>query len=113
MGANDAINLERLELLGDSLLKFASSLLVYSTSPPSSDEGQLTFLRIAHISNANLHRLSIRTQLFAYFVSGEFKNPANYLPPSYALADPVRFLATLCSKFKAFPTCYSVGMFYQ
>ncbi len=94
MAAVDAVNLERLELLGDSFLKFASSLLVYSTSPASTDEGQLTYARIGFISNANLHRLSVELGLFRYYRPGEYKHETNYLPPYYAVTDLVSFTSS-------------------
>ncbi|KAH9278438.1 Endoribonuclease dcr-1 [Echinococcus granulosus] len=90
VNAFEAVNLERLELLGDSFLKFAASLLLFATSPAHTDEGQLTYARIAHISNANLHRISMKFGLFRYFCSCVFKPEAQYLPPYYAIADPAR-----------------------
>ncbi|KAL5106826.1 Dicer-like protein 1 [Taenia crassiceps] len=90
VNAFEAVNLERLELLGDSFLKFAASLLLYATSPASMDEGQLTYARIAHVSNSNLHRISVEFGLFCYFCFSSFKPEAKYLPPYYAMADPER-----------------------
>uniref|UniRef100_A0A5K3FA09 Helicase ATP-binding domain-containing protein n=1 Tax=Mesocestoides corti TaxID=53468 RepID=A0A5K3FA09_MESCO len=94
VGAKEAVNLERLELLGDSLLKFASSLRVYATSPPNTDEGQLTFARSAFISNTNLHRLSIDLGLHHYFRSSDFKSKTDYLPPYYFLFDKTKASTT-------------------
>ncbi|KAL5966311.1 Endoribonuclease Dicer [Taenia solium] len=90
VNAFEAVNLERLELLGDSFLKFAASLLLYATSPASTDEGQLTYAHIAHVSNANLRRISMEFGLFRYFCFSGFKPEAHYLPPYYAIADPER-----------------------
>lgn len=87
--ALEAVNLERLELLGDSLLKFASSLVVFATSPPTTDEGLLTYARVAYISNSNLHRIAVRYGLFRYLAACAFKPDAMYTPPYYALADQV------------------------
>ncbi|VDN16096.1 unnamed protein product [Dibothriocephalus latus] len=87
LNAVDAVNLERLELLGDSMLKFAASLLVYSSLPPSADEGQLTYLRMGHISNANLHRLSVELGIYHYLWSFSFDPTKHYTPPGRAAVD--------------------------
>nr|VZI44705.1 unnamed protein product [Spirometra erinaceieuropaei] len=89
LNAVDAVNLERLELLGDSMLKFAASLLVYSSLPPSADEGQLTYLRMGHISNANLHRLSVELGLYHYLWSFSYDPTKHYTPPGFFLYDAV------------------------
>ena len=89
VNANEAVNLERLELLGDSFLKFVSSLRVFATSPPTTDEGQLTYARIAFISNANLHRIACKFGFYSYLTSCTFRPELHYLPPYYALTDPV------------------------
>ncbi|VDM05883.1 unnamed protein product [Schistocephalus solidus] len=87
LNAVDAVNLERLELLGDSMVKFAASLLVYSSLPPNADEGQLTYLRMGHISNANLHRLSVELGLYQYLWSFSFDPAKHYTPPGFCLSD--------------------------
>ncbi|KAL7056145.1 hypothetical protein AAHC03_021158 [Spirometra sp. Aus1] len=87
LNAVDAVNLERLELLGDSMLKFAASLLVYSSLPPSADEGQLTYLRMGHISNANLHRLSVELGLYHYLWSFSYDPTKHYTPPGFFFYD--------------------------
>ena len=89
VSANEAVNLERLELLGDSFLKFVASLRVFATSPPETDEGQLTCARIRYISNAKLHRIACKFGLFRYLASCTFQPEKHYLPPYYALIDPV------------------------
>ncbi|CDI97990.2 DiCer Related family member dcr 1 [Echinococcus multilocularis] len=70
--AFEAANLERLEFL-----------LLFATSPAHTDEGQLTYARIAHISNANLHRISMKFGLFRYFCS-------------WSIADSMESLLGLC-----------------
>nr|CUU99449.1 hypothetical transcript [Hymenolepis microstoma] len=87
VNAFEAVNLERLELLGDSFLKFVSSLYIFATSPRTTDEGQLTFARVAYISNSHLHRVAVRHGLFRYLATGTFKPEIMYTPPYYALVD--------------------------
>ncbi|VDO04032.1 unnamed protein product [Rodentolepis nana] len=87
VNANEAVNLERLELLGDSFLKFVSSLYIFATSPPTTDEGQLTYARVAHISNSNLHRIAVSHGLFRYLASSAFKPGVMYIPPYYSFVD--------------------------
>ncbi|KAM3183257.1 hypothetical protein ACTXT7_010703 [Hymenolepis weldensis] len=87
VNAFEAVNLERLEVLGDSVLKFISSLYIFATSPHTTDEGRLTYARVAHISNSNLHRIAVRHGLFRYLSSVRFKPDVMYTPPYYAIAD--------------------------
>lgn len=89
VSASEAVNLERLEVLGDSVLKFVSSLYIFATSPHNTDEGQLTFARTAYISNSNLHRIAVRHGLFRYLASVRFKPDVMYTPPYYAIANQV------------------------
>ncbi|KAK7865819.1 hypothetical protein R5R35_001277 [Gryllus longicercus] len=51
--SNDALNLERLETLGDSFLKFASSLFLFLRYPKL-DEGKLTQVKGKIVGNRNL-----------------------------------------------------------
>lgn len=101
VGASEAVNLERLELLGDSLLKFVATLYIFATSPPATDEGQLTYARVALISNSHLLRISLRHGLFRYLASVNFKHEYMYMPPYYAVADRVSLLFLSSLKFAA------------
>ena len=56
-GANDSIDLERLESLGDSLLKLVTSLHLF-TDRPNAHEEKLTKAKIRRISNINLRILA-------------------------------------------------------
>ena len=89
VNANEAVNMERLELLGDSFLKFVASLRVFATSLPKTDEGQLTYVRIRYISNANLHRIACKFGFFRYIASCIFQPERHYIPPYFAITDPV------------------------
>ncbi|CAM1325416.1 DICER1 (predicted), partial [Pycnogonum litorale] len=54
--ANDGINLERLETIGDSFLKYAISVYLYCMYA-SVHEGKLSYLRSKQVSNVNLFKL--------------------------------------------------------
>lgn len=59
--------MERLELLGDSVLKYVVSCNLFLKFPQS-HEGQLTALRSRVICNANLNKLGITKNLEVYKV---------------------------------------------
>ena len=54
--SNDAINLERLETIGDSFLKYAITSYLYCEYPLI-HEGKLSHLRSKQVSNLNLYQL--------------------------------------------------------
>jgi endoribonuclease Dicer len=54
--SNDAINLERLETIGDSFLKYAITSYLYCQHP-TIHEGKLSHLRSKQVSNLNLYTL--------------------------------------------------------
>jgi endoribonuclease Dicer len=80
--ASDGINLERLETVGDSFLKYAVTLYLYCMCP-SIHEGKLSYLRSRQISNYNLYRLGKRKGLGDYIIGCKFEPSDNWLPPGY------------------------------
>jgi endoribonuclease Dicer len=54
--SNDAINLERLETIGDSFLKYAITTYLFCQHPHI-HEGKLSHLRSKQVSNLNLYQL--------------------------------------------------------
>lgn len=80
--ANDGINLERLETVGDSFLKYAVTAHLYCTYP-SVHEGKLSHLRSRQISNLNLYRLGRARNLGGLMVATKFEPSDNWLPPGY------------------------------
>nr|XP_054928461.1 endoribonuclease Dcr-1-like isoform X3 [Dermacentor andersoni] len=80
--ANDGINLERLETVGDSFLKYAVTAHLYCTYP-SVHEGKLSHLRSRQISNLNLYRLGRARSLGGLMVATKFEPSDNWLPPGY------------------------------
>lgn len=82
--ANDGINLERLETVGDSFLKYAVTAHLYCTYP-SVHEGKLSHLRSRQISNLNLYRLGRACSLGGLMVATKFEPSDNWLPPGYVV----------------------------
>lgn len=87
--ANDGINLERLETVGDSYLKFAVTNNLYCQYP-NVHEGKLSFLRSKQVSNFNLYRLGKRKKLGEFMIATKFDPHDNWLPPCfYVSKEPV------------------------
>ncbi|KAG0334359.1 hypothetical protein BG000_008399 [Podila horticola] len=69
--ANRDYNYERLELLGDSFLKFSITICLYIVNP-ANNEGELHMHRIKVISNTALLSHSLRLELFRHITSSPF-----------------------------------------
>lgn len=82
--ANDFFNLERLETIGDSFLKFAITVYLYCTYP-GIHEGKLSYLRSIQVSNCNLYRLGRKKGLPECMVASKFEPVENWLPPCYVV----------------------------
>ncbi|XP_055380587.1 endoribonuclease Dcr-1 isoform X2 [Condylostylus longicornis] len=80
--ANDGINLERLETIGDSFLKYAITSYLYCTYE-NVHEGKLSHLRSKQVSNLNLYRLGRRKVLGECMIATKFEPHDNWLPPCY------------------------------
>lgn len=80
--ANDGVNLERLETIGDSYLKYAITTYLYCTFSQQ-HEGKLSYLRSKQVSNLNLYRLGKYKGLGECMVATKFEPHDNWLPPSY------------------------------
>lgn len=80
--ANDGINLERLETIGDSFLKYAITDYLY-TKYENIHEGKLSHLRSKQVSNLNLYRLGKKKQLGESMIATKFDPHDNWLPPCY------------------------------
>ncbi|XP_058442684.1 endoribonuclease Dcr-1 [Malaya genurostris] len=80
--ANDGINLERLETIGDSFLKYAITTYLYCTYE-NVHEGKLSHLRSKQVSNLNLYRLGRRKILGESMIATKFEPHDNWLPPCY------------------------------
>ncbi|CAH2987847.1 unnamed protein product [Chilo suppressalis] len=80
--ANDGINLERLETIGDSFLKFAITAYLYCAHP-TVHEGKLSHMRSKQVSNQNLYRLGRARRLGARMTASKFEPHDNWLPPCH------------------------------
>ncbi|XP_053994558.1 endoribonuclease Dcr-1 isoform X1 [Hylaeus volcanicus] len=80
--ANDGINLERLETIGDSFLKYAITTYLYCTYD-NIHEGKLSHLRSKQVSNINLYRLGRQKMLGESMIATKFEPHDNWLPPCY------------------------------
>lgn len=80
--ANDGINLERLETIGDSFLKYAITNYLYSKYD-NIHEGKLSHLRSKQVSNLNLYRLGKKKALGECMIATKFDPHDNWLPPCY------------------------------
>lgn len=87
--ASDGINLERLETVGDSFLKYSITAYLFCTHL-TMHEGKLSYLRSTEISNANLYRLGKLKNLGEIMSATKFEPNDNWLAPGYAISDHCR-----------------------
>ncbi|CAG7831733.1 unnamed protein product [Allacma fusca] len=80
--ANDGLNLERLETIGDSFLKYAITSYLFCNFE-NIHEGKLSHLRSKQVSNVHLYRLGRKRGLGGVMVSAKFEPHDNWLPPCY------------------------------
>lgn len=92
-GASDSVNLERLETLGDSLLKFSTTVFLYHDRA-AAHEGKLSEARSRRISNLNLYRLAKRKEVTNLIFSSIFKPREMWVPPCFTFNGEVPNLCT-------------------
>ncbi|XP_051160014.1 endoribonuclease Dicer-like [Leptopilina boulardi] len=80
--SNDAFDLERMETLGDSFLKFAVSLFLYETYK-SFNEGQLTYLKGKLIGNRNLYYCGKNKNIPGRIKVEEYIPNSNFIVPAF------------------------------
>ncbi|XP_058069603.1 endoribonuclease Dicer homolog 3a [Magnolia sinica] len=80
-------SLERLELLGDSVLKYAVSCHLFLTYPKK-HEGQLSARRSWAVCNSTLHKLGINCKLQGYIRDSAF-DPRRWVAPGQRSIRPV------------------------
>ncbi|KAK4785139.1 hypothetical protein SAY86_001828 [Trapa natans] len=76
---NESFSMERLELLGDSVLKYTTSCHLF-LKYPRKNEGQLTRLRSRVICNLNLHQLGTERKIQGYIRDCPF-DPRRWVAP--------------------------------
>lgn len=77
-------NLERLETLGDSYLKFIVSLFLYHKFP-TFNEGQLTALKGKIIGNRNLYYCGNKKGIPGRIKNDAFVPTSNFIPPAFTV----------------------------
>ncbi|XP_023029780.1 dicer-2 [Leptinotarsa decemlineata] len=82
--ANDIVNLERLETLGDSFLKYLSSVYILMRFPQY-NEGRATSLKGKMVSNESLFYLAIKKNLGGIMKYNELSPRNNWLPPAFTI----------------------------
>uniref|UniRef100_A0AAF5CWV1 Endoribonuclease Dicer n=1 Tax=Strongyloides stercoralis TaxID=6248 RepID=A0AAF5CWV1_STRER len=84
-GANDGIDLERLETIGDSFLKFATTDYLYHKHVDA-HEGCLSFLRSKEVSNMKLYVLGKKRNIHNIIINDKFEPHTNWIPPGYVVS---------------------------
>ncbi|KAF8797027.1 Endoribonuclease Dicer like protein [Argiope bruennichi] len=84
----DEFNLERLEIIGDSFLKYSMSIKIY-IKYINFDEGKLTRLRSLLIKNLNLYKKAKKKKLGEYLITTCFDCNKTWLPPCYLVEDHI------------------------
>lgn len=80
--ASDSINLERLETLGDSFLKFSTTVFLYHYRS-TAHEGVLSKARARRVCNRNLFILAQRQEITSAIFSSGFRPRQMWVPPGY------------------------------
>ncbi|KAJ8716612.1 hypothetical protein PYW07_003239 [Mythimna separata] len=80
--SHDTFDLERVECLGDSFLKFAASLYLYHKFP-TLNEGQLTNIKCRLISNRNLYYAGERFNLAGRMKIDQFSPRKDFMLPGF------------------------------
>lgn len=86
--AGDEFDLERLEMIGDSFLKYTMSVKTY-IKYKNFDEGRLTKLRSSMIQNLNLYQKAKKKNLGQYLITSGFNCTRTWLPPCYVYEDVI------------------------
>ncbi len=80
--ATDSIDLERLETLGDSFLKFSATVFLYHDRT-TAHEGVLSKARARRVCNRNLYILAQRREITSVMFSSGFKPRQMWTPPCF------------------------------
>lgn len=85
----DMFDLERLEILGDSYLKFVTSLYLFQ-SFPTFNEGQLTGVKGRIIGNRNLFYCGQKKDIPGRIKNDAFVPLSNFIAPAYTVLRPLQ-----------------------
>lgn len=88
--SNDGFDMERLETIGDSILKLVIGIYVYGqTASKHLDEGRLSQMRMQQINNKYLFRLGQHKNLGRLISGQSFDLSQNFLPPGFRTPEQV------------------------
>ena len=104
--AEDIMNMENLEVLGDAFLKFSSSIFLYYKSLEDreeeyhhKDEGEMTMERSSIVSNRHLYNLAIKLGLQQVVVERKLEPSVSWQPPGFSRQALDDVLINLDSRF--------------
>lgn len=80
----EIVNFERLETLGDSFLKYITSVYIILTFPKF-DEGKASALKSKLVSNRNLFYLGIKKKIPNILQFNEFEPKSEWCPPGFCV----------------------------
>lgn len=84
----DGFDMERLETIGDSILKLAITIYSYGeTATKCAGEGRLTQMRMQQINNKHLHKIGLKKGLGEIISGVRFDVTSNFLPPAFKTPD--------------------------
>lgn len=86
--AGDEFDLERLEMIGDSFLKYVMSVKTFMKYDKF-DEGKLTRLRSSLIQNVHLYQKAKKKHLPGSLICTSFSCSTTWLPPCYTVEEVV------------------------
>ncbi|TPP64554.1 hypothetical protein FGIG_07067 [Fasciola gigantica] len=86
LGADDMVNLERLEFWGDSFIKLMGTLIVYNQLPQTASEGDLTSKRVAYLTNTYLADIVENLHWSGYCTARPYLAETQFLPPTFVLS---------------------------
>lgn len=86
-GAQDTVNMERLELLGDTFLKMITTVSLHDILPATAPVKLLTRRRSVMFSNVRLYYLAKKKYIPSKMKATIFKARSIWLPPGYKMDD--------------------------
>lgn len=82
--AHDGYDMERLETIGDSILKLIISIYVYGEASNSRcDEGRLSLMRMRQVCNKHLFHLGQKKAIGEFTAAQRFDLMSNFRPPGF------------------------------
>lgn len=87
--AADESNLEVLEFLGDTYLKFITCCLLFHLHPDA-PVGELDILKMCAVSNRNLYVLSRRKQIYRFMFASNFLPGITMMPDGCSYTDAIK-----------------------